>query len=307
MLAAYPSAPKDGAGREAYYKEISKLDISGLEVPLPPDGQGTLEAVVENCLRPNWDVVITCIPTVVGKLVSNPNYGLASRDEAGRTQALLDVSRARDLAQQLVTDQHSVFAIEVHSAPGPKLGSARALERSLDEILDWDFAGAAVLVEHCDALVPGQEAAKGFFTLRAEISAIERVAKSCTNSVGVSINWGRSAIEGRSAEMALDHIKFAADSGLLKTLFFSGATAEETAWGSSWDDQHIPPRPTKSGSVLDASKTSLLGAAEIEAALRSIDPSVRVGLKISGRPRDADVSHKVETLKAGLDLLYDAS
>ena len=55
-----------------------------------------------------------------------------------------------------------VVAIKVHSAPGPVGGSRDGFARSLEQILSWHLAGAELLVEHCDARVLGQAAAKGF-------------------------------------------------------------------------------------------------------------------------------------------------
>jgi hypothetical protein len=40
----------------------------------------------------------------------------------------------------------------------------------------WDLAGAEILVKHCDALIPGQVAAKGFCSVDDEIAATLRAA-----------------------------------------------------------------------------------------------------------------------------------
>src|SRR5438034_923832 len=75
---------------------------------------------------------------------------------------------------------------------------ADAFRRSLDELRAWDWRGAALSVEHCDAFVPGQAPAKGFLALGAEIDAIR--ASHGATPVGVAVNWGRSAIEARDPE-----------------------------------------------------------------------------------------------------------
>ena len=306
LLAAYAMAPKDPAARSCFYEQVSQLKIGGLELPVSAETSRTLDEAVAVAIQPHWDLVLTCIPTVVARLVDNPHYGLASEVDSGRRMALSDVARARDLAQELTGKQHRVLAIEVHSAPGPALGSTRALARSLETILSWDLSGASLLVEHCDAVVPGQIAAKGFLGLPDEILTLHRVLRGSSHVGGLSINWGRSAIEGRSAAVALDHVRIAAESGLLRTVFFSGATASDTPWGPAWSDQHIPPRPDRPGGPLELATSSLLGSAEIASAMGVLSPAVRSGLKISVRPHSADVGRRIDTVRAALTLLDPA-
>ncbi|WP_024286810.1 DUF4862 family protein [Cellulomonas sp. KRMCY2] len=302
LLGAYAMAPADPTAAEAFYAGVAGLDVGGLELPLGPAGSANLEpAWFTRNVQPDWDLLVTCIPAVMGRLGTDAAYGLSSSDADGRRHALDDVARARDLAVRLA-DEHGrrrVVAIQVHSAPGPGLASLDAFTRSLEEILGWDLAGAEALVEHCDARVPGQPAAKGFWSLADEIAAIGRVGHA-----GLSINWGRSAIEGRSAATALEHVTTAAGAGLLRAVVLSGATDAATPWGAPWGDAHIPPRGADP--ALAASHASLLGAAEIAATLAAAGPEPLVAVKVSVRPADADVATRLAVARAALDLVATA-
>ncbi len=74
---------------------------------------------------------------------------------------------------------------------------AAAFCRSLGEISAFDWDGAAVLVEHCDAQVPRQRPANGLLTLGREIDVISELAGS---PIGLSLNWGRSLLELRDPD-----------------------------------------------------------------------------------------------------------
>jgi len=300
LLGAYAMAPADPAAEAAFYAGVASLGIGGLELPLPLEGAPSLEPDwFDRCVQPSWDLLVTCIPTVMGRLAGEPAYGLASVDDAARSHAVADVARARDLALRLAA-QHGrrrVVAIQVHSAPGPALGSRDALARSLEEILTWDLAGAEVLVEHCDALIPGQAAAKGFWSLTDEIAAIRAVAADA-GRLGLSINWGRSAIEGRSARTAVGHVRTADKAGLLRAVVLSGASATTSPWGPAWGDAHIPPRGDDP--ALETSADSLLGPTELDATLLAAADVPRLAVKVSVRPRDADVPTRLAVARAAL-------
>ena len=297
LLGAYAMAPKDPDAEEVFYAGVADLGVRGLELPLPLEGAPSLEpAWIERNVRPAWDLLVTCIPTVMGRLGSDAAYGLASHDETGRARAVGDVARARDLALRLA-DQHGrqrVVAIQVHSAPGPVGGSRDALARSLDEILAWDLAGAEVLVEHCDALVAGQPPAKGFWSLQEEIAAVRSVGAA--GRLGIAINWGRSAIEGRSIRTPVEHVQAALEAGLLRAVVLSGATDADTQWGPAWGDAHIPPR----GDDPALAPASLLGRPQIAATLRAAGNAPLLAVKVSVRPKDASVPARLAVARAAL-------
>ncbi len=305
LLGAYAMAPADPADQEWFYAGVELLGVAGLELPLLPESALSPDlAWIERHARPAWDLLVTCIPTVMGRLGSAPGYGLASNDEAGRQQALADVARARELAQRLA-DQHGrrrVVAIQVHSAPGPAGGSPDALARSLEQILRWDLAGARVLVEHCDTVIPGQTAAKGFLSIQDEIAAIVAAGTgSGASTAGLSINWGRSALEGRCTQTPVGHVRAAAAAGVLGAVVFSGAADSPTSWGPPWSDTHIPPRGRAPG--LAASSGSLLSHREITATLRAAGDVPLLAVKVSVRPDSANVPTRLAVARAALDLV----
>jgi len=68
------------------------------------------------------------------------------------------------------------------------------------------------------------------------------------SGVGIVVNWGRSVLEARSAEGALQHIALARQHGLLAGLMFSGASGQDTPYGA-WRDSHMPPAPAAAGGI----------------------------------------------------------
>lgn len=303
LLAGYMMAPADAAGEDAFFEGLTSLDIAGLEYAMPVEGTRSLEpGWVERHVQPAWDLMVTLVPSMMVRLSTDPAYGLSSTDESSRAHALADIARARDLAVRLA-DAHGhrrVVAIELHSAPGPRGGSADALARSIEQILRWDVAGAEILLEHCDAAVEGRTAAKGFWSLEDEIAAVRAVGLA-PDVLGMSVNWGRSVIEGRSTTTAVEHVQAVAEAGLLRALVFSGATGEDSPWSPEWADTHIPPRGDDP--ALAVSSASLLGSAEIAETLRAAGDVPRVGLKVAVRPTDADVATRLAVARASIALI----
>ena len=218
LLSGYIAAPEDPAEEDEFFAGLVGLGIGGLEHALPLEGTRSLE--------PAWVGAEPAARVGRRRLAGAdddapprraPTYGLGSLDEDQRAHALADVARARDLAVTLAQadGRRRVSAIEVHSAPGPRGGSVEAFSRSLDEILGWDLAGAELLVEHCDAYVPGPTPAKGFWTLEDEL-AVVRSKGLPADVLGMCVNWGRSVIEGRSTATAVEHTQAVAEAGLLR-------------------------------------------------------------------------------------------
>jgi len=304
LLGAYAMAPKDPREETEFYAGVAALDLAGLELPLTPEGAPSLTPQWRRQnLRPEWDLLMTVIPTVVRRVKDDPRYGLASVDADGRAAAVADAGRARDLALRIADERGrpAVVAMQLHSAPGGTGASSDALARSLEEVVTWDLAGAAVLIEHCDAPVPGRTAAKGYLSLADELAAVASVG---SDLVGVSVNWGRSAIEGRSVATPLEHVQAAARVRVLRAVVFSGATDQETAWGPAWSDAHIPPRADGAAdSPLAPSAASLLGSHEIAATLAAAGEQCLVAVKVAVRPADADVATRLAVARAALGLV----
>ena len=256
----------DAAAKEVF--------VDGLEVPWT-GAEAMLDLVDVLRTRLDWQIVVTCLPRTLAQLAGRSRFGLASPDLDGRRAALTDAASLRSAVASLndAVGRSAVSAIEVHSAPAPQdASSARtALGRSLDTIAGWDWDGAQILLEHVDAKVPDHVPSKGFLSLEDEID----VVSGGSLPVGVLINWGRSAIELRSAAHVVDHLAMARESGVLRGLIFSGASPVATDYGGSWADQHLPPSSHE--------KDSLLTADMMDAALRVAGPVEYTGVKMSWR------------------------
>ncbi|MBL8691819.1 MAG: DUF4862 family protein, partial [Rhodospirillaceae bacterium] len=159
----------------------------------------------------------------------------------------------------------------------------------------WDWLGARIVIEHCDAYRAGHPPIKGFLTLDDELKAIAVANKSAKKPVGVAINWGRSVLETYKASTANDHIKQARDAGALAGVMFSGASGAQTPYGA-WQDSHMPHAPMAEG--------SLLTEAEIKSSLAAAGSKLDfVGAKIGIRPPDASVATRLDTIAALVNLI----
>jgi hypothetical protein len=275
--------------------------VSGLELPFT----GALHAqdpewLLSN-LRPAWSIVLTLIPGTMDRLGTDPTFGLASSVDSGRERAVQFVASAREAVKTLNArgGRARVVAVEIHSAPRPAPGvepSADAFRRSLDTLRSWDWEGAALSVEHCDAHVAGQKPAKGFLSLADEIAAIRR-SRGAT-PVGLAVNWGRSAIEGRSADTPRQHVEQARAAGVLNGLMFSGATVGDALY-ADWADMHAPFARN------EQDKARLLTparAAECRAAAKGAALAF-AGFKIQTLPKDLSVPERVAELRRSARIL----
>lgn len=269
--------------------------VSGLEVPfkaaLHPEGVRRLAALLPG----GWNVVVTMLPLTFVTATSDPRYGLASTDAAGRHRALTDAHAARAEVLRLndALGYQVVTAIQLHSAPsrtGGPLSGVKEFTESLRELsgLEWD--GAELLVEHCDAPSPHGPHQKGYLGLADETRAVAD-AGGVGAGLGQSINWGRSAIEGRSAATPLEHIAAVREAGTLRGLMFSGAAAVEGPFGAAWRDVHNP--------VASVDPCSLLDAAAIGSALAAApDDLLLLGAKVKAHPTAVTIDERLATLSA---------
>lgn len=309
VLGAYAllSQLPDDALLEAYHGLESLPLINALEMPLAEalgerECLGALRNGLPAVVADNWDVVITCVPTVMGKLGSNPHYGLASEHEGGRAEAVADVVRALELARVTadLSGRRRVRSIEVHSAPRDGMSCASAFRASLTELLEIDAAGASISVEHCDATRPGRAPEKGFLEISEELEVLESIDDE---RLGLCINWGRSAIEGRSARTPVQHVALAAQSKRLAGIMFSGASDVAGPWGGPWADGHVAPRGA--GSAASAWSASLLGEEEIRETLATAAgaPGVFVGVKVTAAPASTSVSERLIVAGKALEMV----
>lgn len=274
-LGAYAAEPRrpalDARGEEGWFRALTEIEgARGMEVffrgSLHPDGPGRLAEL----LPEGWHLVITALPQTVARTAKDPRYGLAAADGTGRRAAVDDIRRLLSEAHRIdaLLGRSVVRAVEVHSAPTAAAGvraDAAALARSLRELSDAS-EGIPLVVEHCDALVPWHRPVKGFLSLREECDAVRSALEDGVRT-GLSLNWGRSAIEGRSRRTPVEHIRELVGAGLLRGLMFSGAPRTSGALGAAWDDLHNPLRADD--------PTSLLDEGDVRSALASIDASTR--------------------------------
>ena len=231
--AAMPSAPAEQA--EFYGLLATQTWIDGLEIPFPGDLEAR-PAWLAGRLAPSWHTnTITAIPGTMERLGANPRFGLASPDPAGRAEALAFAERVRQAVRRLADDcgRSAIKFVQVHSAP-TRIAEPGHLLASLSEMLEWDWAGAALVIEHCDRYIPGQPPEKGFLSLSEEIEVAQRAG------IGVHINWGRCCLETRDADAAAEAIERARSRGVLKGVVFSGASPSASRYGSAWADAHLP-------------------------------------------------------------------
>jgi hypothetical protein len=301
VLGAYAASPSlEGwdADRELeYLQQVTAIPgVSGLELPWT----GALHAHDPEWLLTSLPTglrcVVTAIPGTVAALAADPAVGLASTDGSGRAEALRLAARLRDDVARLVDAGRdtTVVAVELHSAPRGDRGGVDAFRRSLDEVAGWDWNGAELVIEHCDAFIDGQPPAKGYLTLEGEIAAARDAG------VGIGLNWGRSAIELRDPDRVVEHVAIARDSGLLRGIIVSGAADQAGPLGGAWVDAH---HPFAASEVEWGDPASVLTPERMRAALAAAGPLDFVGFKLGwGRP-GAPVADRVAMLREAVALL----
>ncbi|MEG9249954.1 DUF4862 family protein [Arthrobacter sp. Soc17.1.1.1] len=283
-----------------YLEAVASLpQVAALELPwidsLHPHDEGWLLQYLPR----GMDVVLTDIPGTAQRCARDPDVGLASLSADGRAHALKVLATLHRDVQKLNDHlgRRAVRVIELHSAPRAARGSAGNFARSLDELSAWNWDGAALVVEHCDAEIPGQQPEKGYLTLADELEAI----KQSGSRVGISLNWGRSAIELRDADRVTEHIETAARSGLLRGLMVSGASDQPSTFGPAWIDAHHPFQASPRHPL--GEPTSLLTEARLTDALVAAGPLAWTGVKVGCADRSATVRQRVTMIADALDAL----
>ncbi len=299
LVGAYAISPASLDGEDALLAGLAaRADVRGLELPFTGALHRSDEHWLLARLRPQWEHVVTLIPGTMGRLQADKTFGLASADEAGRQAALAMARDARAAVARLneAVGRAAVIAVEVQSAPSRGsaggVGSAEAFARSLAEIAAWDWFGARVVVEHCDAHRPGHPQHKGFLSLEDELAAIARANDRARRPLGVNVNWGRSVLETHDAGTAVAHVEAARRAGALSGLMFSGASGAATPYGA-WQDTHMPQAPAEG--LRHGAEGSLMTEAEIARTLAAARGAALdfVGAKIAIRPPEAAVEARL--------------
>lgn len=286
IIGAYASVPAEAPARDEFHELLAAQDwVDGLEIPFPGN-LATDVAEVASRIAPGWDAnTITAIPGTMQRVGGNPNFGLASPDEGGRVEALAFAREIRDRVAELgeALGRSSVAHVQLHSAPTAK-ADADALRRSLAEVLDWDWSGARIVIEHCDSHIVDQRPEKGFLSIEDEIEVAVELG------LGIHINWGRSALEFRDADAPARHIRAAADAGVLAGVLFSGASGEATSYGGPWADGHLPARIDEPASLMGAEQIRDCASAALSGGVTYLGAKVCV-------PSEATPAQRIAMLR----------
>ncbi|MEV0193509.1 DUF4862 family protein [Kitasatospora purpeofusca] len=300
IVAGYTCAPAGPGAEAAYYRRLATTPhAEGVALAWRNTSTAARTGDILDLLPPDWTVALTAIAATYPAWLADRTFGLASPDPDGRAAA---TAMAREIAEGVrrINDRAgraAVLAVEFQSAPGygnhPPRPDPGAFRRSLTEIADLGWDGAALLVEHCDTPVPGRVPVKGFLALDQEIDAVASLAGS---GIGLSLNWGRSLLELRDPDRVADHAAQAAASGLLRAFTLSGNGDGASAHGAAWDDTHLP-----FADALDdryAEPTSLLTTARAERSLAHLCDPLFVAVKTGWPAERTDPAERAAAVRA---------
>ncbi|MFJ6461576.1 DUF4862 family protein [Streptomyces sp. NPDC091387] len=285
LVGAYAALPSLRADQEEFYDGLAGRGIAdGLEIPFR-DGLGEDVPWLAAQMRGRFTrSVITLIPGTMMRVGATGVFGLASGDQDGRRAALAFLREARIAAEEVnqLTGEQSVAALHIHTAPSTT-AVGEMFARSLDEIAASEPAAGGwstrLVLEHCDAYAPTVPGEKRFLPLEDEIALARE------GGIGITINWGRSAIEAQDPARPLVQIERLASEGLLEGVMFSGAGPAANEYGGPWADAHLP--------LTEDEPTSLMDADEVRRCLRAAEGAFSyAGAKIQV-PADATVDERL--------------
>lgn len=303
-ISAYSASPCvnswDSGLEAAYFQALAQRpEIVGIEHPyLAHSDKYPLSWLREN-IPAHWSICITAIPSLMQLNQSDAYAGLASVQEEGRRKAINLVTAINQYAHQLneLFGRSVVKAIHLHSSPKSDdeatRGDKDAFKRSLAEIAEMDWCGAALNIEHCDTFKKGQASSKAYLSLQDEIELINELG-----GYGIVLNWARSAIEYRSSQGALKHLQQVLEANLLRGYFFSGCTNKTSGFYANWQDKHMPPAAVE--------KDSLLTSKEIKIIFDELKPvlnQIYFGIKVHG-PLQGRLEESVNMVLRSLEEIY---
>ncbi|WP_240333977.1 DUF4862 family protein [Rothia sp. ZJ932] len=292
VVGAYAAMPTDVAEQEEFYAQLAQIaGATALEIPFHKTGLNVETGWLAQQMRGRFtQSIITLIPGTMARVGETGVFGLASTDEGGRTAGLDFVRQAREVAEEInqATGAQSVSALHIHSAPSVK-ADKQAFAKSLEELLSEDPWSTRLVIEHCDAYSPEIAGEKRFLSLDAEIAAAQQAG------LGITVNWGRSAVEAQDGERPSEHLRALVDTGVLEGLMFSGAGHKANQYGGEWADAHLP--------LTADEPTSLMDAAEVARCLEIVADAPRyVGAKIQA-PKTASVDQRIAMISNITQLL----
>ena len=302
IVGAYTTAPSifnwDIRSEVEYFEKIFSLhDLDGLEVPYWGEGFCRYnESVLLSRIPSTFSNVVTVIPGIMSRVSEDPTFGLASESEAGRNAALEMIDNARTKIAEI----HQFYpnfkcdTVVCCSAPITESDSDSKVQfrRSLQEIASWDWGECQVIVEHCDEYRQNGSHQKGSLSLEDELMVLKDVQarKGVDTRLGMTINWGRSVIEGRDVKTPVEHIRKAKEVGLLRGLMFSGAS-RDGPYGA-WLDSHAPPKEAIHDDT--NSKWLLMDRHTMASCISELgdDPIEYTGIKIGAKPDDMSFAER---------------
>ncbi len=306
VVGAYAASPTaavwDPDVEAVYYTSLAADErIGAFEVPWT----GNLHAQDEEWFFAHFPQRLGAVFTDVARVFitvarGDERYGLASTDRDGRARALADAAALRDDVRRFHDrlGRRAVLAVELHSAPRPVHAESAELATSLRELASWDWEGAELTIEHCDAFVPDHAPEKGFLRLTDEIAAIT----ASQADVGIVLNWGRSAIEFHDAARVVEHVFEVRASGLLKGYVFSGASDQNGTYDRPWVDAHNAFAKSEQHPFGDP--ISLLTDKLAKAAISAVGSDAWLGEKFTlPGSVSGGVAERVAMIRHGLDTL----
>lgn len=292
----------DLAARTDLYAAVLDLPtVDGLEVsvgaPTWPEDRVALLRAVSGRTRP-VPVVVTTVGLAAA--LAPGGAGIASPGQDERRAAVRALRAAADEVGELADRGLSIAAVAVHSFPSVDPADAStaglALQRSLVELAVCEWGGASLVLEHCDARSAASMGSKGLLPLGAELDAVGAAADESGTDIGVSLNTGRSAIEGRGAAAVAEHVRAVEQAGFLRGVIVSGAAEAASAYGPAWTDVHPPLR--------DQLPESALSPEQVRAVLETIAPPLRFdGAKVSPASTDAGLVERLRLIRSVLEAL----
>ena len=304
IIGAYATAPSlaisDKALEKKFYEKLidSIPQIRGLEIPFWGEEIHQFgSSFLLDIINPKWENVLTCIPGTMSYLAKEPSFGLASDNSKGRKNAIAMYKRVNDMLKK-INDKYgskSIITVQIVTAPSVgKTGVRSSIEsfmKSLDQIMSWDWDGARIVVEHCDSFSPQQPFEKGFLSIEDEIKGILKISNQY--DIGLTINWARSVIEGRSVNTPIQHLKLASSNSILSGLIFSGVSNSDLLYGE-WRDTHMPFAKSYNSKYYE--EKSLLTEENIKQTLACIalEELDYIGIKLLSMPIEkSDIKRRV--------------
>jgi hypothetical protein len=278
----------DEQDETSFYDELKKrTSIRGIEHGF----YGTLHRYDDDWflknIHPEWDFVFMTLPGWVDIMkTKDAKAGLASTDKKKRLSAIDYIYSANCVIRKLNAhlNRKAVISVQVHSTPSAA-SSKEAFAESLSTICSWDWDGAKIVVEHCDAFKSDGSHAKGYLPLLDEIWAIQEARnENLRTPLLMMLNWGRSTIEGNGPEMVQRHIRELISVDQLSGFIFSGVAASSDSLYGNFADKHVPC-PTPDGDKLLVSE-SLMTEKEIGKTIDALPVSELdyLGFKIMPLP-----------------------